>query len=108
MKRLCQAPDRALAQIWADVLTRAGIAVSVERLFLPGAVGDIPPDQAMPELWVHDEAQFARAAELLRALRDPPQRRWFCACGEEIEGGFEQCWNCGAMRLPVQGVIRTV
>ncbi|MDU7586968.1 MAG: DUF2007 domain-containing protein, partial [Acidovorax sp.] len=27
-----------------------------------------------------------------------PQRQWRChACGEAIEGGFEQCWNCGAL-----------
>jgi rubrerythrin len=28
-----------------------------------------------------------------------PERRWACArCGEIVEGPFEQCWNCGAMR----------
>jgi hypothetical protein len=25
-----------------------------------------------------------------------PQRRWLCNCGELVEGGFEQCWSCGA------------
>jgi hypothetical protein len=24
-----------------------------------------------------------------------PQRRWVCACGELVEGGFEACWSCG-------------
>ena len=22
---------------------------------------------------------------------------WRCVCGEQVVGGFEQCWNCGAM-----------
>ena len=29
-------------------------------------------------------------------LQDLPQRHWTCRCGEMVEGGFEQCWNCGA------------
>ncbi|MFN3628476.1 MAG: DUF2007 domain-containing protein [Casimicrobiaceae bacterium] len=99
MERLCRAPSLALAQIWCDVLNRAGIEVTLQRLYQQGVAGDIPLDQVDPELWLMDEAQFARAQELLSVLKNPPQRRWFCACGEEIEGGFEQCWNCGAMRL---------
>jgi hypothetical protein len=34
---------------------------------------------------------------LLDALQHRPQRRWQCRCGELVEGGFEQCWRCGAM-----------
>jgi hypothetical protein len=30
-------------------------------------------------------------------MQNIPQRRWGCACGELVEGGFEQCWNCGAL-----------
>ena len=48
-----------------------------------------------------DDAQLPRAERLLLALRQPPQRRWHCAaCGELVEGGFEQCWSCGAMMAP--------
>jgi hypothetical protein len=25
-----------------------------------------------------------------------PQQRWSCSCGEIVEGGFQQCWQCGA------------
>lgn len=38
-----------------------------------------------------------RAAALLQELQDLPQRRWACRCGEIVEGGFEQCWQCGAL-----------
>ena len=37
------------------------------------------------------------ARTALRDLQHRPQRRWHCACGELVEGGFEQCWQCGAM-----------
>ena len=35
------------------------------------------------------------ARELLEALQNRPQRRWLCRCGETVEGGFDQCWQCG-------------
>ncbi len=97
MKRLTQAPNLAIATLWADALTRAGFDVTVQRAFLAGGVGDLAPDQCLPEIWLTDVAQEARARDVLYDLQHVPQRRWGCVCGELIEGGFEQCWNCGAM-----------
>jgi len=95
MRRLAQAPNLAIAALWADTLREAGIEVSVQRQFLSGAAGQLPPDQCLPELWVtHDEQEDAARA-LLRDLQQLPQRRWRCVCGELVEGGFESCWNCG-------------
>ncbi len=97
MMRLARAPDIALATVWCDLLREAGIAASVQRRFLSSAAGELPPDQCLPEVWIAHDAQEDRARELLQALRELPQRRWTCtACGERVEGGFEQCWNCGA------------
>ena len=98
MRRLAQAPNLAIAALWADTLREAGIECSVQRQFLSGAAGELPPDQCLPEVWVLHEEQFARAEALLADLANLPQRRWRCtACGEEVEGGFESCWNCGRM-----------
>ena len=120
MRRLAQAPNLAIATLWADALREEGVAVSVQREYLGAAAGQLPPDQCLPEIWVEDEAQFERAGQLppdqclpeiwieddeqyalaerlLHELRHRPQRRWHCACGELVEGGFEQCWHCGAM-----------
>lgn len=98
MKRLLQAPNLALATLWADQLQNAGIDTSVQRAYASGIAGEIPPDQALPEIWVLDPADHARATELLHALRHQPHRRWLCrSCGELVEGPFEQCWNCGAL-----------
>ena len=96
MRRLQSAPNLAIATLWADLLRQAGIAVSVQRAYASGLVGEIPPDQALPELWVQHDEQLERARGLLRDLQRMPQRLWTCpGCGERIDGPFEQCWNCG-------------
>jgi hypothetical protein len=95
VRRLRQAPNIAIAALWVDVLREAGIAASVQRQFLGSAAGELPPDQCLPEIWVTHDEQHGPAGALLDALLSLPQRRWRCACGELVEGGFESCWNCG-------------
>lgn len=98
MRRLMQAPNAAIAQLWADVLCEAGYPATVQRLFLSGAAGELPPDQCLPEIWLRHDEHEAAARALLADLASLPQQRWRCpACGEQIEGGFEQCWACGAL-----------
>lgn len=95
MRRLRQAPNLAIAALWVDLLQEAGIAASVQRQYLSGVAGELPPDQCLPELWVTHDEQHPAATALLDELSRLPQRRWVCACGEVVEGGFESCWNCG-------------
>jgi hypothetical protein len=95
VRRLLQAPNLAIAAMWVDTLREAGITASVERQFLSGAAGQLPPDQCLPEIWIAHEEQEAAARVLLDQLQTLPQRRWSCRCGEIVEGGFESCWNCG-------------
>lgn len=97
MRRLTQAPNIAIAALWVEALRQAGIAASVQRYFLGAAAGELPPDQCLPEIWVTDDRQESAARALLHDLSHVPQRRWTCACGELVEGGFEQCWNCGRL-----------
>ncbi|MFO1292962.1 MAG: DUF2007 domain-containing protein [Rubrivivax sp.] len=65
MRRLLQAPNLAIATLWADQLRAAGIATSVQRAYASSIAGEIPPDQALPEVWVEEDADQARAAALL-------------------------------------------
>ena len=53
--------------------------------------------QGQPEVWVTYPEQEAQAREMLYHLQHVQQRRWMCVCGELVEGGFEQCWNCQAL-----------
>ena len=97
MKRLTTAPNIAIATLWADMLTSGGIAASVQRYYAGSIAGEIPPDQALPEIWIADADQFDAARRLLAELQHPPRRRWVCpGCAEAIDGPFEQCWKCGA------------
>ena len=79
------------------MLSNSGIAATVQRYYASGIAGEIPPDQALPEVWVTDATQLDAARSLLHELRHPPHRRWVCpGCRELIDGPFEQCWQCGA------------
>ena len=102
MMRLAQAPNLAIATLWADVLNGAGFAVTVQRAFAGSIAGEIPPDQGLPELWLADERCWAGARALLHDLQHPAERRWACpGCSEVIDGPFDQCWQCGAAMPPL-------
>jgi Putative prokaryotic signal transducing protein len=99
MKRLQPAPNLALATLWADMLSGAGVPATVQRAYASGIAGELPPDQALPEIWLHDAAQFEAAKALLAEWQHLPHRLWACpGCHEIVEGPFEQCWNCGEPR----------
>ena len=99
VKKLLQAPNLALATLWADQLGAAGVGASVQRAYASGIAGHIPPDQSLPEVWVDDDTQFARAQALLDEWQHVPSRTWACPhCREIVEGPFELCWNCGTLR----------
>jgi hypothetical protein len=95
MRRLTHAPNIAIAELWAAGLRQAGFSASVQRYYLGGLAGELPPDQCLPEVWLAHDHEEASARALLHQLQNLPQHRWDCVCGERVEGGFEQCWNCG-------------
>jgi hypothetical protein len=104
VQRLTRAPNLALATLWADMLCSAGFTATVQRAYASSIAGELPPDQALPEVWVGDDAELEPARAALHQLRHPPPRHWACAaCAEVIDGPFEQCWNCGAAMPPEHG-----
>ncbi|MBL8330273.1 MAG: DUF2007 domain-containing protein [Rubrivivax sp.] len=97
MKRLLQAPNLPLASMWAEQLSAAGFDARVLRAYASGIAGEIPVDQALPEIWLLDDNRLAEASAWFERWLQPVERRWSCrGCGELIEGPFESCWNCGA------------
>ena len=99
MKRLTQAPNLVLATLWADQLTAAGFAASVQRAYASAIAGQIPPDQALPEIWIADDERLDAARDMLEELQHPPWQRSGCiGCGEWVDWPFEVCWNCGTPR----------
>lgn len=89
-----------------NVIRAHGIECVIRNEHLAAAVGELPPIECWPELWILDDSKYDEAqAVLKRALAplEPVERLWTCSgCGEEIEGQFTQCWNCGTNR-PRQG-----
>ena len=60
--------------------------------------GELPLDAALPQLWVEDPADAARARSLIEAFARAgvPTGVVRCPkCGEENPASFDLCWKCG-------------
>ena len=83
------------------LLEQGGIACLMKNQNLAGALGEIPPQECWPELWITDERDLPQAQKIVAAALSPATvytPPWHCACGEEIEGQFTACWNCNRER----------
>jgi hypothetical protein len=99
MKRVHIAPTLLDAQLVADALSSLGITTHILNVNAAGALGEVPFMQAQPEVWIDDDAQEARAREVLAGLSNAPMRHEkICPhCGESNPGNFLSCWQCGGM-----------
>ncbi|HEY9147956.1 MAG TPA: DUF2007 domain-containing protein [Gammaproteobacteria bacterium] len=99
LKLLYTAPNALLVNHIRNLLEAAGIASRMKNEFLGGGVGELPPTEAWPELWVAVQ-DVPRAQQVIDELEQGGALPlWRCAnCGEEVEGQFTACWNCGAPR----------
>jgi len=98
MKRLASL-DRIQAYLLRDLLAMHGIEAHVLNANMQGAVGELPVDVALPQVWIADEAQLERARAVLREFEADLHKdgeRACPACGERNPAAFEVCWNCGA------------
>jgi len=82
-----------------NVLDTFGIECRAKNLDLATAAGELPPIECWPELWVLDDERVAEAEAILKKTLAPLEsvkKPWRCdGCGEEVEGQFTECWNCG-------------
>lgn len=89
----------ALVTNMKNVLEMYKIESNITGEYLAAAVGEIPPIEAWPKLWV-TEQDYMRAKKIIdEALADPidsPEVLICPKCSEEIESQFTKCWNCGA------------
>lgn len=100
MKRVYSSESLAEAGHVRTVLEHSGIAAFLKNEQLSGAMGEVPFLECMPEVWVYDDGDAARADRIIRELNSAPAAAaepWQCkACGETNEGQFAACWKCGA------------
>jgi len=101
MKRVYTAPDLIDAQLVSDTLASAGIANHIFNVNAVGALGEVPYPNALPEIWVDEEADAPRAQALLHAARTTQVMERPCPhCGEANPGDFLTCWSCGSALPP--------
>ena len=97
MIRIYSAPILAIVQNIKNLLQLNGIASTITNQYLSAGIGEIPPIECWPQLWV-EEQDAERASEIIEATKtDGSESRetWVCSkCGEELEGQFTECWNC--------------
>lgn len=102
LKRVYTASGLPQAYLLRDFLAAEGIETLVFNEHSAGAVGEIPCNETLPQLWVRNDGSFDRARSLLLAYEcegsgDEPR---ICpGCGEENPGSFDFCWRCGRVIL---------
>ncbi|MBW2519362.1 MAG: DUF2007 domain-containing protein [Deltaproteobacteria bacterium] len=91
--------QRGLAALLRERLEKEGVSSLVRNEQLFTGLGEIPFVEIFPEIWILDDEMYPRAKMLIyRWLTDPSSSApdWTCPrCGEELEGQFDCCWQCG-------------
>lgn len=99
MKRVFSGQDALVVASIRNLLLNEGIESEVRTPFLAAALGDIPLSECWSEVWIANDEESERAAALISAASGPSVEvgeNWKCSrCGEEIEGQFATCWQCG-------------
>ena len=97
MKKLTSAPSLITINHFKNLLEAEGIRCQIRNEHLGSIMGEMPFVETWPELWVVNDLDYDRANQLITdAAADSPQRPWRCRkCGEDHEGQFAACWNCG-------------
>ncbi len=101
MKRVYSAEHGLMTDHIMDILQEEGIICMIKNLNLSGALGELPPIECWPEVWILEDEDYDRASGIVEdLLKESTEYRpsWVCHCGEIIEGQFTDCWNCGIAR----------
>lgn len=98
MKKLTSSPSLVTINHYKNLLESEGIACRIKNEHLGSIVGEMPFVEVWPELWVVNDLDVDRARQLIDEdiTAESPGTTWKCKrCGEENEGQFGACWNCG-------------
>jgi hypothetical protein len=98
MRKIYSSHDRLLAGFIQGVLEDNGIACLMRNEFLNGGVGELPPIECWPELWVVADGDSYRAHRIIEEVLEGDAAEcglWRCvSCGEIIDPQFHACWRC--------------
>jgi hypothetical protein len=98
MKKLTSADSLITINHYRNLLVSEGIRSFIRNEYLGAIIGEMPFQEAWPELWIENDLDYDRALQLIDSAtigRESPQGAWRCRhCGTENEGQFAACWNC--------------
>jgi hypothetical protein len=97
MKKLTSAETIVTITHYQNLLAAEGIKTEIRNQHLGGIMGEMPVFETWPQLWIVNDLDFDRATQLLESTdAEPVGDAWVCSkCGEENEGQYGACWNCG-------------
>ena len=100
MKRVYTSQNISMVELYKGVLEENGIRTLLRNQYVSMAAGGVPVQDARPELWIVNDGDLAHAQAIIsQGAGGGSSAPWRCrACGEETEGTFISCWNCGAER----------
>ena len=81
-----------------SLLESHDIKTFIKNQFGSSVMGEVPFVEVVPQLYILQEKDLARAKQLLQLDLpvDQPEEDWSCtACGVDVEGSFDRCWKCG-------------
>ncbi len=106
MLKVYTAKHPAEAHLLKGILESYGLSCEVRGEFLFSARGELPltPETA-PSVWIFDDSKFDEARTIIKDYENSNIHEssdietWICkSCGEDSEGQFSECWNCGKPR----------
>lgn len=101
MKKVYSSENMVFPGYIKNLLESCNINCIIKNQLLTGAMGEIPPIECWPEVWIMDDEDYAEAMEIINSTvlnQTETETFWKCTCGETIEGQFDACWSCGTKR----------
>lgn len=99
MKKVTSADSLVTINHYKNLLVTEGIRAFLKNEHFGSIMGEVPFQEVWPELWIENDLDYDRALQLIDAAKladESPTTPWKCTkCGEENEGQFAACWNCG-------------
>ncbi len=102
MKRIFCSPELFTISRLKDLLEQAGVVCVIRNEVSAGLAGGIPLAESIPELWIQEDQDLAKAEAIKRDWQSEVEivgGIWRCtACSEQLEPQFTSCWKCGAAK----------
>lgn len=98
MKKVYSADNLLQTAQIKGLIESNNIPCVIKNQNLSSAMGEIPPIECWPEVWILDDDFYDRAMDLIKLWQNGSSRKtedWICECGEHLEGQFTACWSCG-------------